>query len=189
MSELSFPAAGVIAVVDVPDGLSVADRGRLVRSAINAVAAQHALAKIVRFPGAYASAVARRGVEAWQGGTWADWAREHAEEEERLERRSPDTSTPELDVLMPLLLDGHVHADPRLPRWTRDVLGHAIGVHGTDCVPCTHAREARWYPLLRVLGVQPGSLSNYWSSLVIRGFAGPSLAVVPMLPNYKPVDL
>jgi hypothetical protein len=55
--------------------------------------------------------------------------------------------------------------------------------------PCTHASAARWYPLLRQLGLQPRSLANYWWSLDIGGFADPSLAVVPMLPNYRFVDM
>ena len=189
MSDLSFPIAEMIAVSEVPDELSIAQCGRLVRSAVNAVAAQRALKRTVRSPAAYAQRVARRGVEAWLGETWEDWAREHAEEEQRLERLSPDPSMPELAALMPLLLVGHDFADPRVPRWTRLVLGHAIGEHEADCDSCKLASDGRWDPLLRNLGVQPRSLANYWSSLVAQGFADHSIAVLPMLPNYQPVDL
>lgn len=179
MFELSFPAADVIVVTEVPDELSLVDRGRLVRSAINAVAAQHALGKPVRFPGAYARRVVELGVEAWQPETSWTWGLGHSDEEQRLERLSPDTSMPDLEALMPLLLDGHVLADPRLPVWTRDVLGHAIGEHEIECDACRHARDASWYPLLRQLGVQPRSLANYWSSLSTQRLADRRLAVVP----------
>ncbi|HEX7948895.1 MAG TPA: hypothetical protein VF494_00995 [Candidatus Limnocylindrales bacterium] len=121
-------------------------------------------------PGPYARAIFNRGVAAWRGGGWVQWRRDHAAEEARLEELRLKPEDLELDVLMHVLLAGNPSSDRRVSEWTRTLLGHRLGQHGS-CGVCDLVGRREWWQVLRACETDPRTVRNFRDSLLAGHFA------------------
>ena len=166
MQRVTFPVPGAIVNTTVPQDVPIEAIGRMVRTALNAVWAQIAK-KRPKPSGPYATGVMKRALVAWTDGRWAEFESRAAQEEQSLERNSSDRMTVDLELWIPLLVEGDEEADVRLAVWGSQLLGHAFG-HGADCRACQALADHRYELMLRLLGVQQATIANF-VNVVMRG--------------------